>query len=98
MELFDILAPEAVKVISQSSSKKRLFRDLAEQAEASYGLDANTIIDALLDRETLGPTGVGNGIALPHARLESLCSKLRANSSASTLFTVLTEGPASQAA
>jgi len=154
MELSDILSQEAVKVISQTSSKKRLFRELAEQADECYGLNANTVIDALLDRETLGPTGVGNGIALPHARLEgldkvvsvfirlekpldfgsvdrqpvdlvfglfapqdagvehlkalalvsrtlrnqSICAKLRANSTTSTLYTVLTEGPSSQAA
>ena len=64
MELSDILSFEAVKVISQSSSKKRLFRDLAEQAENTYGLNADVVIDALLDRETLGPTGVGKGIAI----------------------------------
>jgi len=74
MEFSDILSSKAVKVIAHSTSKKRLFRDIGEQAELCYGLDPATIVDALLDRETLGPTGVGNGIALPHARLDSIDS------------------------
>ena len=39
---------------------------------ASYGLSAATAVDGLQERESLGPTGVGHGIALPHARLEDL--------------------------
>jgi PTS system nitrogen regulatory IIA component len=54
------------------SSKKRLFQDLSETAEIAYGIDAKTAIEALQERESLGPTGVGNGIALPHARLDGL--------------------------
>ncbi|SNT24717.1 PTS sugar transporter subunit IIA [Tropicimonas sediminicola] len=69
MNLSSILKPDAVKVISEASSKKRLFQRLAEAAEASYGLDGDAALEALLDRESLGPTGVGSGIALPHARV-----------------------------
>ncbi|MFV0361043.1 PTS sugar transporter subunit IIA [Tropicimonas sp.] len=69
MDLSSILRPEAVKVISEASSKKRLFLRLAEIAEAAYGIDASLAVEALLDRERLGPTGVGKGVALPHARL-----------------------------
>jgi len=69
MELGSILKADAVKTISSCTSKKRLFHDLGELAEASYGLNATDVIDALIDREGLGPTGVGQGIALPHARL-----------------------------
>lgn len=69
MQLGTILQQNAVKTISSCTSKKRLFHDLGELAEASYGLNATTVIDALIDREGLGPTGVGQGIALPHARL-----------------------------
>jgi PTS system nitrogen regulatory IIA component len=69
MQLSDILKPTGVKVISISSSKKRLFHDLGEIAEANYGL---SVIDALIDRENLGPTGVGQGVALPHARLQGV--------------------------
>ncbi|SEW42379.1 PTS IIA-like nitrogen-regulatory protein PtsN [Cognatiyoonia koreensis] len=69
MQLSDILDVSAVKVISGCTSKKRLFHDLGEMAESAYGLDQTKVIDALIEREGLGPTGVGKGIALPHARL-----------------------------
>lgn len=72
MQLADILIAEGVKVLGATTSKKRLFHDLGEMASACYGLDAGTVIDALLEREALGPTGVGNGVALPHARLHHL--------------------------
>jgi PTS system nitrogen regulatory IIA component len=69
MQLGDILKASAVKTISSCTSKKRLFHDLGELAEASYGISASSVIEALMDRENLGPTGVGQGIALPHARM-----------------------------
>ncbi|MGB0439672.1 MAG: PTS sugar transporter subunit IIA, partial [Paracoccaceae bacterium] len=55
-------------------SKKRLLHDVAELAHVAYGLDSGRTVEALLERENLGPTGVGRGIALPHARLEGLTS------------------------
>ncbi|MCL4128616.1 UNVERIFIED_CONTAM: hypothetical protein GTU68_014631 [Idotea baltica] len=123
-------------------------------AEACFGLDQSKVVEALLDREGLGPTGVGHGVALPHARLpdvnhvcglfirikkpldfdsvdrqpvdlafalfapenagvehlkalalvsrtlrdESICAKLRANEDTSTIYTILTEASAAQAA
>ena len=54
------------------SSKKRLFQNIGEIAEAVYGMDAGQVVDALKAREALGPTGVGNGVALPHARIPGL--------------------------
>ena len=70
MQLSDILKPAAVKTISSATSKKRLFHDLAEAAHQCYGFSSADVVEALLDRENLGPTGVGQGIALPHARLK----------------------------
>ncbi len=69
MQLGNILKADAVKSIASCTSKKRLFHDLGELAEASYNLNASDVIEALLKREDLGPTGVGQGIALPHARM-----------------------------
>ena len=74
MQISDILRPEAVKSLGASSSKKRLFHDLGDIAESAYSLSAQTVIDALIERESLGPTGVGHGIALPHARLHHIDS------------------------
>ena len=154
MDMTTILKPEAVRVLSAASSKKRLFHELGGVVESVYGLSQSKAVEALQERESLGPTGVGHGVALPHARLggiESvsgvfvmlekpidfeavdrqpvdlvfallapedagvehlkalalvsrtmrngdLCTKLRANSDPSTLHTLLTETPASQAA
>jgi nitrogen PTS system EIIA component len=69
MQLSDILDPAAVKVVAQITSKKRLFQDLGEIAASVYGLNVGEAADALQERESLGPTGVGHGVALPHARL-----------------------------
>lgn len=72
MELSKLLAPEAVRVVGQLTSKKRLFQELGEIAAQVYHLNASVATDGLQERESLGPTGVGHGIALPHARLEDL--------------------------
>lgn len=72
MQLSEILKPGAVRAIGQVTSKKRLFQELAELAHAEYGLTATEVLDALQERESLGPTGVGQGVALPHARLHGL--------------------------
>jgi PTS system nitrogen regulatory IIA component len=69
MELSTILKAEGVKTLTSCTSKKRLFHDLGDIAELAYGLQPGDVIDALINRESLGPTGVGHGIALPHARL-----------------------------
>ena len=72
MRLSDILAPGAVKHLNKATSKKRLFCDLGHVAGEAYGLDADDAFQALQVRESLGPTGVGAGVALPHARIEGL--------------------------
>lgn len=68
MELHDLLHPEAVKVVAAASSKKRVLHDMAQLAGNCYDMRAEVLLEALLEREKLGPTGVGNGVALPHAR------------------------------
>jgi PTS system nitrogen regulatory IIA component len=154
MELTSILRHEAVRIVSNSSSKKRLFQAICEAGCDAYGLCSKSAVEALQERENLGPTGVGKGIAIPHARLPALegvngvfirlekplefssvdrqpvdlifalfapensgvdhlkalalvsrtlrdpntCAKLRANTDASTLYTILTEAPVSKAA
>lgn len=154
MQLSQILQPDAVKTIASCTSKKRLFHQIGEMAEQHYQLKSTAVIEALNDRESLGPTGVGMGVALPHARLAgvdgvkglflrlekplnfdavdrqpvdlvfaliapenagvehlkalalvsrtfrnpAVCAKLRANSDAVTLFTILTSVESSQAA
>ncbi len=72
MELVSLLSPEAIRVLPGSTSKKRLFQEIGEIIESAHGLPAGAAFDALQARESLGPTGVGNGIALPHARTSEL--------------------------
>ncbi|MFZ1468980.1 MAG: PTS sugar transporter subunit IIA [Paracoccaceae bacterium] len=72
MNLSSLLVPGGVRVVGQFTSKKRLFQELAEIAFQAHGVPAAPAMDGLQERETLGPTGVGHGIALPHARLEDL--------------------------
>jgi PTS system nitrogen regulatory IIA component len=72
MELSKLLMPGAVRVIGQLTGKKRLFQELGEIGAQAYGLNASVATDGLQERESLGPTGVGHGIALPHARLDDI--------------------------
>lgn len=72
MDIVDLLKPEAVKVVSTVSSKKMLLHAISDLASQAHGLDAETTLRALQDREALGPTGVGHGVALPHARIAGL--------------------------
>lgn len=72
MQLSNILKPGAVKVVSSASSKKRLLQDLGDLAFSAYGISAPAAVEALMERESLGPTGVGHGVALPHARMAGL--------------------------
>lgn len=72
MQLSNILAADAVRANLRVSGKKRLLQDIAEMAAGIYGLDAAMVFDGLQARELLGPTGVGRGVAIPHARLPGL--------------------------
>ncbi|MCU0910930.1 MAG: PTS sugar transporter subunit IIA [Rhodobacteraceae bacterium] len=74
MQLSALLKPSAVKVMNAVTSKKRLFQDLGEIAAAVYGVNPNVAADALQERESLGPTGVGHGVALPHARIAGVAA------------------------
>lgn len=72
MELSSLLRSDAIRTLSTVSSKKRLLQELGEIVANVYDVPSETATKALLEREALGPTGVGKGIALPHARLPGL--------------------------
>ena len=72
MDLSTLLKLEAVKVLTSASSKKRLLQDIGDLVSSAYGLDAPMVVESLMARESLGPTGVGQGVALPHARLDDI--------------------------
>ena len=70
--LSDILTPGAVFVGLSVTNKKSLFQHFGAVAEREYGLNAHDIIDRLTERERLGSTGFGAGIAIPHGKIEGL--------------------------
>jgi PTS system nitrogen regulatory IIA component len=72
MDLVDLLTPDGVVANSRASSKKQILQDLARKAAELTGADERAIFDVVLERERLGSTGVGNGIAIPHGKLAGL--------------------------
>lgn len=72
MDFATLLKPEAVKTLTSASSKKRLLNEIGDLSQSVYGLESALVVEALTAREALGPTGVGHGVALPHARLDGL--------------------------
>jgi PTS system nitrogen regulatory IIA component len=72
MALADLLAQDAVLPALKANSKKQLLQELAEKAADVTGLPEREIFDVILQRERLGSTGVGNGIAIPHGKLTRL--------------------------
>lgn len=72
MDLSDLLTPEAILPMLKASSKKQAIQELASKAADLTGLDSREVFDTLLQRERLGSTGVGQGIAIPHGKLKSI--------------------------
>ncbi len=77
MEISDMLAPEAVIAALKVQTKKQLLHEMAERAAVLTNLPARRILETLTERERLGTTGMGQGIAIPHGRLSGL-SKITA--------------------
>ncbi|HEY8564883.1 MAG TPA: PTS IIA-like nitrogen regulatory protein PtsN [Beijerinckiaceae bacterium] len=72
MPLLEFLSPDAVLCPLRTASKKHALQELAAQAARLTGLAEREIFDALLQRERLGSTGIGEGIAIPHGKLPKL--------------------------
>lgn len=72
MDLSDLLSVEGIVPSLKVASKKQAIQELSERAAALTGLPEREIFDTLLQRERLGSTGVGHGVAVPHARLDGL--------------------------
>ncbi|WIY53084.1 PTS sugar transporter subunit IIA [Devosia sp. YIM 151766] len=72
MELANILAEDSVLTCTGITDKRQLFEILAQQAAERTGLSKGEIVEALVAREELGSTGLGNGIAIPHGKLKGL--------------------------
>ena len=73
MEIADLLpGPDAVLASVKASGKKALLAELASRAAVLFSFDERRLFDRLLERERLGSTGIGGGIAIPHGRMASL--------------------------
>lgn len=72
MALLDFLSPDAVAPALRANSKKQVLQELSAHAARLTGLDERVIFEALLQRERLGSTGIGEGLAIPHGKLPKL--------------------------
>jgi PTS system nitrogen regulatory IIA component len=72
MPRLDFLAPEAVAPGLRASGKKQVLQDVSLQAARLVGLDERQVFETLLQRERLGSTGIGDGIAIPHGKIPNM--------------------------
>jgi len=72
MDIGDLLAPKGVILRGGASSKRQALHAVAEAASHALGVDEGRIFEALMEREALGSTGLGSGVAVPHARLREI--------------------------
>jgi PTS system nitrogen regulatory IIA component len=72
MQLADLIGPESVLPALRVKTKKQLLQELSARAGRLTGLEERLIFDTLLQRERLGSTGLGEGIAIPHAKFAAL--------------------------
>jgi len=72
MEIKDLITTESVIPSLRATSKKQALQELAKRAADMIGVHERAVFDVLMEREKLGTTGVGNGIAIPHGKLPNL--------------------------
>lgn len=73
VDISDIITPDSIILdLKGCGSKRQVLQELSRHAAALVGSDPQRLLDALMERERLGTTGVGHGIAIPHARLGDL--------------------------
>lgn len=70
--LGDMMSGGAVASSLHITTKKALFQHFAQMGEREYGLDAQDIVERLTERERLGSTGFGKGVAIPHGKIDGL--------------------------
>lgn len=72
MNIGELLDRSAISLRVSAGNKKKVLAVIAEIAARNFGVDAGDVLDSLSEREAAGSTGVGYGVAVPHARLEGL--------------------------
>lgn len=71
-DLSDLLAPGAILASLTVPNKKALFQQVSALAGRGHGVDPKLVVERLAERERLGSTGFGGGVAIPHGRIEGL--------------------------
>lgn len=72
MDIGELLTADGIVLRGGASSKRQALHIVADQAARILGMDETRVMDALLEREALGSTGLGSGVAVPHARIEGM--------------------------
>ena len=72
MKMHDILSKEAIRTKIKTANKKQFLQEIANIASEHVGVSNMNIAKSLLQREILGPTGIGNGVAIPHVKIQGL--------------------------
>ncbi|HKR18972.1 MAG TPA: PTS sugar transporter subunit IIA [Stellaceae bacterium] len=72
MQISDLLTPTSVTTRLKAANKKQALQDLAKRAAPVVGVGERILFETLMERERLGSTGIGNGVAVPHGRLPGL--------------------------
>ena len=72
MNIGDLVDRSAISLRVSAANKRQALAVISEIAARNFGLDVGEVLDALTERELAGSTGVGHGVAAPHARLEGL--------------------------
>lgn len=72
MQISDILSEDMILTEVKADTKRHLLAEIAAFVADKNDLDKNSVFEAVLERENLGSTGYGNGVAFPHARIEGL--------------------------
>jgi len=72
VDIADLLAPRGVVAQLRVSNKKQALQEIARRAASMTGIAERTIYDVLAERERLGSTGIGKGIAVPHGKIPEL--------------------------
>ncbi len=72
MKIDDILSNKGIRTKVKAANKKKLLQDIANMASDHVGIASMNIAKSLQQREILGPTGIGNGVAIPHVKIRGL--------------------------
>ncbi len=72
MNMDDLISKDSIKLNVKTLSKKRLLQDISALCQESLGVSSSELYSSLQKREILGPTGIGNGVAIPHVKVKGI--------------------------